>query len=580
MTTISSKPYDSVSTENISASAESSDEQIQNDKEEQTTVTNADQQIYTHTQPSSPIGVPDSYQKLGENNSPTAIITDRHSQTTQPTDSDHHHHQTSIDNLSLQNDNNALSTEMIITTTADVVSSSSTSSLTTTIESSSSSSSQPDQPIKQRIPLPTTGPYSEDEGTSSTIIIEEQQQNTDGQHTTTFRGISKDTADVGNKFDTTTAFSGLSNNEVVVGNTTSEVIPLSEDENNGQQHHQQHASELFGTSPFQLDTTTIAALFSSTEDVVATGVKQPSINDSNSPELPSADVTTFTPESIPELTTEQESISTSSPTSSAEIEEITKLSDKVQTTTAEQYSETTTDSAINDNKLTKIPASDNSAYPLKEEDNTEKSPDFIADVQSSHENKPNAEQSFTTTISQIPEDKETTSSSQLPPVTVAPYNEGSIVTVKIEEDVTTTVEPIKSSYEKVTPSLEDQQQHQEVTTEEDNLASSTYDYDSTSKFFLDIAYTESTGIPGEGSCLVRGKTYSNFSAIPSTDPCHDKCICMSSIPVCTTVKCSLLPTSDKLKCTIRVEPDACCPIYICGEYLLFFSPQPKKRVET
>lgn len=70
------------------------------------------------------------------------------------------------------------------------------------------------------------------------------------------------------------------------------------------------------------------------------------------------------------------------------------------------------------------------------------------------------------------------------------------------------------------------------------------------------------GIPGEGSCLVDGITYPNTSIIESSNPCHSKCVCLSSIPTCTLVTCSPPPNDPKCM-PIQLKPESCCPVYVC-----------------
>lgn len=72
-------------------------------------------------------------------------------------------------------------------------------------------------------------------------------------------------------------------------------------------------------------------------------------------------------------------------------------------------------------------------------------------------------------------------------------------------------------------------------------------------------------IPGEGSCLVDGITYPNTSVIESSNPCHAKCICLSSIPTCSLVTCA--PPPNHPNCMpIQMKPESCCPVYLCGKY--------------
>lgn len=77
------------------------------------------------------------------------------------------------------------------------------------------------------------------------------------------------------------------------------------------------------------------------------------------------------------------------------------------------------------------------------------------------------------------------------------------------------------------------------------------------------------GIPGEGSCLVDGITYPNTSIIESPNPCHSKCVCLSSIPTCTLVNCSPPPNDPKCM-PIQIKPESCCPVYVCGKQPMMF----------
>lgn len=72
----------------------------------------------------------------------------------------------------------------------------------------------------------------------------------------------------------------------------------------------------------------------------------------------------------------------------------------------------------------------------------------------------------------------------------------------------------------------------------------------------------SATIPGEGSCLVDGITYPNASIIESSNPCHSKCVCLSSIPTCTLISCSP-PPSDPKCMPVQIKPESCCPVYVC-----------------
>lgn len=72
-------------------------------------------------------------------------------------------------------------------------------------------------------------------------------------------------------------------------------------------------------------------------------------------------------------------------------------------------------------------------------------------------------------------------------------------------------------------------------------------------------------IPGEGDCLVDGKTYTNNSEIPSRSPCHKVCTCMSSIVHCQGIDCPP-PPPQLANCMPVHQGDLCCPVYTCGEF--------------
>lgn len=72
-------------------------------------------------------------------------------------------------------------------------------------------------------------------------------------------------------------------------------------------------------------------------------------------------------------------------------------------------------------------------------------------------------------------------------------------------------------------------------------------------------------IPGEGDCLVDGKTYTNNSEIPSRSPCHKLCTCMSSIVHCQGIDCPP-PPPQLANCMPVHQGDLCCPVYTCGKF--------------
>ena len=73
-----------------------------------------------------------------------------------------------------------------------------------------------------------------------------------------------------------------------------------------------------------------------------------------------------------------------------------------------------------------------------------------------------------------------------------------------------------------------------------------------------------TRVPGEGSCLVEGKTYSNGSSIPLTTPCQLMCTCQNSIVHCVLVHCRP-PPSNYGDCRPVYRDGVCCPEYNCGK---------------
>lgn len=83
-------------------------------------------------------------------------------------------------------------------------------------------------------------------------------------------------------------------------------------------------------------------------------------------------------------------------------------------------------------------------------------------------------------------------------------------------------------------------------------------------------------IPGEGSCLVDDVTYSNNSKIPSSSPCHKKCVCISSIVHCIQSDCPPPPPHLSNCMPIQQGPDSCCPMYACGKYTKYNNIKNKK----
>ncbi|KAL1140649.1 hypothetical protein AAG570_000579 [Ranatra chinensis] len=71
-------------------------------------------------------------------------------------------------------------------------------------------------------------------------------------------------------------------------------------------------------------------------------------------------------------------------------------------------------------------------------------------------------------------------------------------------------------------------------------------------------------VPGEGSCLVDGKTYPNEANIPTSSICQSSCRCVNSIVHCDRIECAP-PPGDYKHCMPVQGPDACCPTYICDD---------------
>jgi hypothetical protein len=84
------------------------------------------------------------------------------------------------------------------------------------------------------------------------------------------------------------------------------------------------------------------------------------------------------------------------------------------------------------------------------------------------------------------------------------------------------------------------------------------------------AETAQFGIPGEGSCLVDGITYPNTSVIESSNPCHNICLCLSSVPTCTLIDCQR-PPSDPKCMPVQIKPESCCPVYVCSKFFINYN---------
>lgn len=78
---------------------------------------------------------------------------------------------------------------------------------------------------------------------------------------------------------------------------------------------------------------------------------------------------------------------------------------------------------------------------------------------------------------------------------------------------------------------------------------------------------EAPRIPGEGSCLVEGKTYAHNTIVPTENPCQEVCRCYSSIVSCKSRACPPAPSADE-NCMPVSTPGSCCPTYMCGKLFI------------
>lgn len=73
-------------------------------------------------------------------------------------------------------------------------------------------------------------------------------------------------------------------------------------------------------------------------------------------------------------------------------------------------------------------------------------------------------------------------------------------------------------------------------------------------------------IPGEGSCLVDGQTYTNNSSVPPINRCQVSCKCVSSILQCESITCAAAPANMQNCVPVYENTDSCCPTYSCSKY--------------
>ncbi|ROT82433.1 hypothetical protein C7M84_024392 [Penaeus vannamei] len=77
-----------------------------------------------------------------------------------------------------------------------------------------------------------------------------------------------------------------------------------------------------------------------------------------------------------------------------------------------------------------------------------------------------------------------------------------------------------------------------------------------------VSLPDKEGIPGEGSCMANGTTYSNGDNVPASRPCHQLCTCKNSIVSCELQACPPPPPAF-LRCAPVEDPEQCCPSYDC-----------------
>ncbi|XP_017871483.1 PREDICTED: mucin-2 [Drosophila arizonae] len=147
----------------------------------------------------------------------------------------------------------------------------------------------------------------------------------------------------------------------------------------------------------------------------------------------------------------------------------------------------------------------------------------------------------------------------LPPVS-EDEPKGTEIPETSEEDLTASTEEESSEPAKVTPEKQGPIDTRHDFTPESTTLAPSSEEDSTAAAMPDMQLP--SGIPGEGDCLVEGKTYTNNSDVPATTPCDRSCKCISSIVSCKPVECRI--PADSENCVLDSDhSDGCCPTYIC-----------------
>lgn len=139
-------------------------------------------------------------------------------------------------------------------------------------------------------------------------------------------------------------------------------------------------------------------------------------------------------------------------------------------------------------------------------------------------------------------------------------------TSKPQEELLTTAQPIETETEK--QEVQTTNASSELTsafaTESVTVSSATEQPSVDTTVPQEEHVTENL-IPGEGSCLVDGQTYSNNSSIPPINQCQVSCRCVSSIVQCESISCSPAPANADNCTPVFETPNTCCPTYSCSK---------------
>ncbi|XP_030573388.1 uncharacterized protein LOC115771709 [Drosophila novamexicana] len=167
-----------------------------------------------------------------------------------------------------------------------------------------------------------------------------------------------------------------------------------------------------------------------------------------------------------------------------------------------------------------------------------------------------------------PDKSEEGTTDKPPAVYLPPVSEGTDSTERID----TSTEIPESSEEDITASTSEEESPEpaKVTPEKTGAADEfaaekttlapTRDEETTAASMPDMQLP--AAIPGEGDCLVEGKTYANNTDVPATTPCDVSCKCISSIVSCKSMECKI--PDDRENCVLATDLlDGCCPTYIC-----------------